>query len=654
MSRTCSLLRTAAILLLSWTTQSHALPTAPPPAEAFGTLPTTLDVSISPDGNTLAWYDHSGAESLIVMFDVRTRKYVRYLKIDPVAKFRAITWLDNDTALITVSFTRDLGAHHANWSGRDVRQWEMFRTIAADKTSTPGRILLMTDEGREPVAGAELISRCTSKPRTVLMATLDIDWRWESRIPPAYSLFEVDTVTGKGHLLYRGTPTTQRWIADPTGERIARSEWNRNTHVFDIQVLTGSDWHSIYRHELDEPLAVEGFSADGTAIIAMGVLGEGRAKLWTISLDASQPKALLEDPENDVESVSLDPYTGAPRIAWFGGVSPKVNWLDRVIQTRTQTLAASFPGRRVDGYASSSSGDRAVFEVSLPSGPATYYLIDFNTHKADIVGEEYPMLASVPLGEVRVIHYKARDGMEIPTYLTLPPGVAPQHLPLVVLPHGGPESHDLPDFNWWTQFLATRGYAVLQPQFRGSTGFGQAFREAGYQQWAGRMQDDVSDGVSALISQGIADPKRVCIVGASYGGFAALAGAAFTPTLYACAVSINGVSDLPEMLAYLEHRHSSGAIAYWRKHVGAPFDPALKDKSPLHAAEHITAPVLLMHASNDTVVPFTQSEAMAHALESMHKPVTLVTLPAEDHWLSRSDTRTQMLRELEKFLAAHL
>jgi dipeptidyl aminopeptidase/acylaminoacyl peptidase len=168
------------------------------------------------------------------------------------------------------------------------------------------------------------------------------------------------------------------------------------------------------------------------------------------------------------------------------------------------------------------------------------------------------------------------------------------------------------------------------------------------------MQDDVSDGVAALISQGVADPKRVCIVGASYGGFVALEGAAFTPTLYKCAVSINGVSDLPEMQAYLQNRRSQGALAYWREHVGAQFDPALLQKSPVHAAERITVPVLLMHASDDSVVPFTQSQAMAHALASLHKSVTLTELPGDDHWLSRSETRTRMLQKLEEFLAVNL
>src|SRR5262249_29699108 len=149
-------------------------------------------------------------------------------------------------------------------------------------------------------------------------------------------------------------------------------------------------------------------------------------------------------------------------------------------------------------YGRSANGQRAVARVEGPAHPPVYYLVDFAAHKADIVGEEYPALANVPLGEVRAITYKARDGTLIPGYLTLPPGASDKNLPLIVLPHGGPEARDDYRFDWLAQFIAVRGYAVLQPQFRGSTGFGEAFRRAGYRQWGGLMQDDVSDGVRAL------------------------------------------------------------------------------------------------------------------------------------------------------------
>jgi dipeptidyl aminopeptidase/acylaminoacyl peptidase len=305
---------------------------------------------------------------------------------------------------------------------------------------------------------------------------------------------------------------------------------------------------------------------------------------------------------------------------------------------------------------SSRDAKRVLVKVSTPSTPAMYYLVDFAKGTADIAGEEYPTLAQVPMGELRAITYKARDGQEIPAYLTLPPSAPEQALPMIVLPHGGPEARDYPEFDWLAQFLATRGYVVLQPQFRGSTGFGEAFRLAGYRQWGRLMQDDVTDGVRAMVDQKIADPSRICIVGASYGGYAALAGAAYTNSLYRCAVSISGVSDLPKFIQYqtAQYGDESDAVSDWRDLIGSPLSADVVNRSPARAAVNVTASVLLIHGLDDTVVPFEQSKAMDAAMKAAGKQCRLVTLKAEDHWLSRSDTRTQVLTELEQFLAENL
>jgi len=294
--------------------------------------------------------------------------------------------------------------------------------------------------------------------------------------------------------------------------------------------------------------------------------------------------------------------------------------------------------------------------VSTPSTPPVYYLVDFAKGTADIAGEAYPSLAQVPMGELEVISYKARDGVEIPAYVTLPPSAPKQPLPMIVLPHGGPAARDYPEFDYLAQFLATRGYVVLQPQFRGSTGFGEAFRQAGYRQWGLLMQDDITDGVRAMIERKIADPSRVCIVGASYGGYAALAGVTYTNSLYRCAASISGVSDLPKLIQTqtAQYGDESDAAGDLRDLIGSPLSSNVINRSPARAAVNVTANVLLIHGIDDSVVPFEQSELMDKALKSAGRPSTLITLKGEDHWLSRSETRTQVLIELEKFLAENL
>ncbi|HEY2145653.1 MAG TPA: prolyl oligopeptidase family serine peptidase, partial [Steroidobacteraceae bacterium] len=201
-----------------------------------------------------------------------------------------------------------------------------------------------------------------------------------------------------------------------------------------------------------------------------------------------------------------------------------------------------------------------------------------------------------------------------------------------------------------------RGYLVLQPQFRGSTGFGEEFRKAGIHQWGFLMQDDVTDGVKAMIDQHLADPHRVCIAGGSYGGYAALAGAAFTPDLYACAISINGVFDLPLLQVY-EEKHSgelSDTVLYWREHIGSSQDPRLAEKSPGRHAASVNAHVLLLQSTDDTVVPVEQADAMAASLRLANKQVKLVKMAGDDHWLSNAATRVQVLQEMDIFLQSNL
>ncbi|HRK69093.1 MAG TPA: prolyl oligopeptidase family serine peptidase, partial [Hyphomonas sp.] len=208
------------------------------------------------------------------------------------------------------------------------------------------------------------------------------------------------------------------------------------------------------------------------------------------------------------------------------------------------------------------------------------------------------------------------------------------------------------------QFVASRGYVVLQPNFRGSAGFGKAFLDAGRGEWGGKMQDDLTDGMAALDLAGIANKDRACIVGASYGGYAALAGAAFTPDVYKCSIAIAPVSDLNAMLQESRQKYGRDhwVISYWERAMadGDARRKKLQAISPVNAASQVNVPVLLIHGSDDTVVPISQSEQMDRALRAARKPVEFVRLKGEDHWLSIADTRLQLLAEVDRFLKTHL
>jgi dipeptidyl aminopeptidase/acylaminoacyl peptidase len=637
--------------------------TAPAPASAFAETPVFSHVALSPDGRSIAM-DRSTADGLkVVMHPVGSTEPLRVLNVGANTKLRGLRWADARTLLIDMSATvRVEGAPRAQST------WEFWRTMAASLDGGEPQLLLMDDETRKYVTGAEVLAAGPKRPGVVTMAAWDFsgarqgqsigtrlhderrDSGWVS------TLFDVDTTTGKGRVIDRGTPFTSQWLVNPDGTPLARSEWQPAKKEFSVLVRGGSGWRVIHQQAGYDWLDLAGTTADGKALVMVGENGTDRSRAWSLPLAGGPATVLHEDADGEVSAAITDPDSGIVIGVEGGGLEPRQHWFESERAARQRALAKAFPGREVRVTDRSSDRERVLVVAESRSHPPVVHLVDFGAGRADTVGELYPDLVGVQLGESRAISYLARDGASIPAYLTLPPGREAKQLPVVVLPHGGPESRDTSGFDWLAQFLATRGYAVLQPQFRGSTGFGRAHRLAGYGEWGGRMQDDLSDGVRHLVATGVADPERVCIAGASYGGYAALAGAAFTPDLYACAVSVNGVSDLPTMIGDLLRRadESSDAVAYWKDHIGPPTNPQVAARSPARAAAAVRAPVLLLHGANDTVVPPSQSQLMAKALATAGKPHRYVELPGEDHWLSSGAMRTRALEEIESFLAQHL
>jgi dipeptidyl aminopeptidase/acylaminoacyl peptidase len=285
----------------------------------------------------------------------------------------------------------------------------------------------------------------------------------------------------------------------------------------------------------------------------------------------------------------------------------------------------------------------------------SYALVDLVAKAAGWIGDVYPNIPPEQMAQPKPITYKAADGLDIPGYLTLPLGRSAKGLPLIVMPHGGPGARDTLDFDWLREAIVSRGYAVLQPNFRGSTGYPGGFLEAGYGQFGRKMQTDLSDGVRRLVADGIVDPKRVCIFGWSYGGYAALAGATLEHGVYRCAADMAGPSDLRLMLQQVQTKTGSrnnDSIRFWGRYMGAkgPGDPALDLISPARQAANADIPILIVHGKDDTVVDYSQSTVMAEALRKAGKPVSLVSLDSEDHWGSRSETRLQLLQAVLDFL----
>jgi dipeptidyl aminopeptidase/acylaminoacyl peptidase len=623
---------------------------APPGAEVFGALPAQTDAVLSRDGHWLAWSDQSQTKPRIVIFDVSAHKVQRIAALPVQTKLRNLAWNNSETLLALLSETAE--AQSQSQFSR-----EYFITAALEPAGE-GAQLIPASNGREtganPAMAARLVRFGITKPHTVIMAS-----RLMCR-NGAECLLEVDTTNGNSAVIKYGSSLTTQWAVDRNGTPVAREDWDWAKHAYRLYALRGESLKEILRTDDANPPVWVGLLPDDSALVLLATNGRAHRAAWALPLDGSPQKLLAEAPDTDVSDAYVDSRTGAIIGVYGSGIKPRVYWIDPSAQHRQEVLERSFPNRTVVLRGWTEDGKKTLARVESPSSPPIYYLVDFTTHRADIAAEEYPALSGVALGEFREITYKARDGTEIPAYLTLPAQKSSGPGPLVVLPHGGPQARDFPVFDWIVQFLATRGYAVLQPQFRGSTGFGDAFRVAGYRQWGGLMQDDVTDGVRAMIEQGIADPKRVCIVGMSYGGYAALAGAAFTPTLYACAISVNGVSDLQALyeaqvpLWGAGYRSFSTTLSVWTERIGSPTSAALATKSPINAIGSISIPVMVVYGNGDAVVPNAQSERMAKALNSAGKRVSVVKLADEDHWLSRTDTRVQLLKAFEGFLRDNL
>lgn len=633
---------------------------APLPVTAFGQTPAMEFVTLSPSGNLLAWLDNRGATPQLHIFDLAKNATHKRISAMADGTIRDLSWFDEETLFV--------GASMASRPDPSGPTYEWYRTISFDIASGKSSILLHGSGTMQNVTGSALLSMRTSKPKKVIMSS----WAWSSnqyrsstgsRVAGGrkdegwtYNLYEVDTVTGEPRRLEMGTPYTDAWVVDADGQPLARSEWHADRSRFRLLHRRDNGWNEIFSSDSGESPAILGLTDDGTGVLMRAVLNRPYRAIWRVPFDGGAPQMLIGEESSDIGGLIRDPYSQAVLGAWSTGHTPQIIWLDDKSRARAASLKKTFGGKDATLIGRSKDGTRGLVHVATHATPAIYYFIDYKKGTADIVGEEYPSLVDATLGEVRELTYKARDGYEIPAFVTVPAGSGEKPLPLVVLPHGGPEARDARAFDWLAQFLASRGYAVLQPQFRGSTGYGEAHRLAGYRQWGRLMQDDVTDGVKALIEQGSVDPKRVCIVGASYGGYAALAGAAFTPELYACAVSINGISNLPAMLSFEEAYagKESDLVSYWKDHIGPKTSPDVISKSPSRAATDVRAPVLLLHGVNDSVVPVSQSREMAKALKSLSKPHTLIELPGEDHWLSRSESRTRVLTEIETFLATYL
>jgi dienelactone hydrolase len=560
----------------------------------------------------------------------------------------AMTWVKNDAVIIYDKKSMKLSLH-------DRFGQNMLRPLgdAAAVSLKDNKLVRLT-------AYARIVDRDLDDPDTVYVifghSVYSMNIRTGGR-PQPYVKFHSDPDWG----------APDKWFLDGHGKVLARVDSVRDPSSFDnprwhkiLKVLDNGTWRDrgTYMATVDLDDGVVGVSEDSHALIRIAPDDTKTNSVDRIDIATGAETKLFQDPTYDVLDDLEDDWTGRVIGYVVDEDMPVYRYFDPSREALQKGLEQAFPGLSVHAVSTDRAGDKAIVMAVGPQTPPSYYLFDRTTHQATAIAASYPHLDASELGAVKPYAYTARDGLHIPAYLTLPPGRDPHKLPLVVMPHGGPDARDDMRFDFLSEFLANRGYAVLRPQFRGSAGYGRAFTKAGLHQWGLKMQDDISDGVEKTIADGIVDPKRVCIFGASYGGYAALAGATLTPELYACTVSLAGISNLPDQMGYSKRQFGIDITngSFWTTRIGDIFtDSAQLDAaSPALHVDRVRAPVLLLHSELDITVPIEQSEMMASALDEAGKQWRFVRIGGDDHYLSLEQTRTRVLQELGSFLAANI
>jgi dipeptidyl aminopeptidase/acylaminoacyl peptidase len=603
------------------------VPTVPliPRDVLFG-YPERTAPSLSPDGTRIAYLaPHDAALSVWV----RTIGAVddRVVASDPKRPIRSVFWSPDGSRVL---YPQDAGGD------------ENFHLFSADPGGRDEPVDLTPYDGTR----VQLQSIDYTRPEYVLVGMNRRDKRVFDvhRLDPATGAESIDTLN----------PGTIAAFADDA-EMVVRAGVIQHADASSeivVRDAAGAPWRTLARFDAaDGTPDIVGFVPDGTALLTVTSAGANAARLVRYDVATGARADVAGDPQYDVATVRFSPKTKAPFAASV--IRDRTSWtvLDPTYEADFAALAAQVPGDV--GIESIDRDDRIWLVSSLvDAGSPSYWTYDRDTRRAAKLFATRPALEGYTLAPMTPVTYRARDGLTIHAYLTVPSGVEPRGLPAVLLVHGGPWARDLWGYNGYVQWLANRGYAVLQPNFRGSTGFGKAHLNAGDREWAGAMHTDLLDAKDWLVAQGIADPERVAIMGGSYGGYAALAALAFAPDAFACGIDIVGPSNLNTLLASIP--------PYWET-LRATFTQRMGDseeflaaQSPLHQADAIRKPLLIGQGANDPRVKIAESDQIVAAMRKNGRPVTYVVFDDEGHGFARPENSQRFNAAVEAFLRDNL
>lgn len=646
------------------TTTPDAAPVAaagPPAIADFMTDPLIEDVALAPGGAFIAYVQRKDDISYLVVRDINTEGARPVARRLGAVRVYGLKWV-NDERLIYSAGANDIGI--------DFKRGQILFTgvprLFASSRDLNDTLIFFQGEKRIESANAITTSDID------LIANDSEHFIVPLRVGRNLDLVRVNVRDGKWTTIASGADRTVAWYVDLNGKPVMRFDTNRR--FTEVKVMLpearrdgGVDWKQSFTIRFDQRTD----KAPDFTPIAPGpqpelyyVIGRpngaDRAGVYLYNMEQQKfGSEVFTHPRVDVESGIVDPRTGVYVGASYWQDLLEITFVDGKMQAHFDGLKEFFENERSVFFVDRSADQTVWILFTLgPRDPGTFHVYNMAKMHNEVIGATKPHLHPDRLGLAEAITYKARDGTLISGYLTLPPnlpeGAKP---PLIVYPHGGPEVRDMMTFDVVSQFLATRGYAVFQPNFRGSSGYGQAFIDAGDGQFGGTMQTDIADGVYQLIDEGRVDATRICIMGESYGGYAALMGVVNYPHLYRCAISTAGVSDLTRQVRWErdEEGANSDVYKYWVKKIGDPDrDRAVMDAaSPIFNLAEIKVPILLMHGKDDAIVPFEQSEAMDRALKKTGREHTFVVFEDAGHNLLGSNLEAY-LKQLETFLSKNL
>ncbi len=602
-------------------------------------------VTLSPDGKHLAAIAPVGASRNMVVIDRATMKpkAVTSLTKRDVSRYQ---WASNSRLLFYVEEDGN----------------ESLALNAVNIDGSKGKILDKASRGIQLIPRYTImIDRLKEDDRHVLV----INNERRGQFP---DLYRMNIFTGKKKRLTSNPGDVIGWGMDwnhkvriATRAKVAKDK-SDITYELLYRETEDAPWKSLGTTRLgEEGMGFAGFTKDNQNIYLTSSKGRDKAALYELNPRTRQKKLVFAHDEVDISDLTFSPRDHRLLAVSYFTDKPHLHSVDKKFSTIQQALDAALPDTVNWVYSWADDEETAVILASSDRSPGTYYLLETEPKlKLTFLAQIADRIKPEDMVEMKPISYQARDGLTIPGYLTLPKGAEGKKLPLIVHPHGGP--YGIRDYWGWNpeiQFLANRGYAVLQMNYRGSGGYGHKFQVGAWKQWGLQMQDDISDAVAWAVRQGIADPERVCIYGASYGGYATMAGLTMTPDLYKCGINYVGVVDLDMLEEWDARWDKSGAITAWfHKAIGNPDDPRdaerMKKTSPINLLDKLDDPLFIVHGRRDPRVEIKQAEELMDKLDDLGKPYIKLIKKKEGHSFSREENKLELYKMMDAFLKKHL